>query len=92
MEKELQKNTKKSMKRRFEGEVVSAGADKTIRVLVKTMKMHSKYKKQYASSKKYGVHDEKNEAKIGDVVLFEECKPMSKTKRWRLVKIVKSAN
>ncbi len=81
--------TKKAIHRQFEGEVVSASPDKTITVLVKTTKMHSKYRKQYVSSKKYAVHDEKNEATVGDRVRFQECRPLSKTKRWRLVEIVK---
>ena len=76
-------------KRQFEGEVVSVKEDKTIHVLVKTVKMHSKYRKQYTTGKKYAIHDEKNEARLGDFILFEECRPMSKTKRWRLVSIQK---
>jgi small subunit ribosomal protein S17 len=83
------KQEKKSIHRQFEGEVVSVREDKTIHVLVKTIKMHQKYKKQYTTSKKYAVHDEKNDAKLGDLVVFQECRPLSKTKRWRLVKIVK---
>ncbi len=80
---------KSSMKRQFEGVVKSAKGDKTAQVVVRTTKMHSKYRKQYVTSKKYAVHDEKNEANIGDTVIFQECRPMSKTKRWRLVKVVK---
>lgn len=74
-------------KRQFEGEVVSAPEDKTIHVLVQTVKMNSKYRKQFTTSKKYAVHDEKNEAKVGDTVTFLECRPMSKTKKWRLISI-----
>lgn len=74
-------------KRQFEGEVVSAPEDKTIHVLVKSTKMNAKYRKQFTTTKKYAVHDEKNEAKAGDVVVFEECRPMSKTKKWRLISI-----
>lgn len=75
----------------FDGEVLSVKEDKTIHVLVKTTKLHPKYNKQYVTSRKYAVHDEKNEAQVGDLVLFQECRPISKTKRWRLVKILKKA-
>ncbi|MBU0597318.1 30S ribosomal protein S17 [Patescibacteria group bacterium] len=75
--------------RRFEGEVVSVQEQKTIHVLVKMLKMHPKYKKRYTESKKFAVHDEKDVAKLGNLVMIEECRPISKTKRWRLVKIIK---
>lgn len=77
--------------RQFTGVVVSDAADKTITVEVKTRKMHPKYKKQYWVSKKYAVHDEKNAAHVGDSVLFEETRPMSKRKRWKLVQVEKTA-
>lgn len=81
-----------AMHRQFHGTVVTIAEDKTIHVRVESVKMHKKYKKQYSEHKKYAVHDEKNEANVGDVVLFEECRPMSKTKRWRLVNIVTNAS
>lgn len=77
--------------RQFTGEVVSTVEDKTIHVVVRTRKMHPVYRKQYWTSKKYAVHDEKNAAKAGDTVRFEECRPYSKTKRWRLIQIVQAA-
>lgn len=79
-----------TQKRQFEGTVVGATEDKTIHVLVQTTKMHPKYRKQYTTGKKYAVHDENNIAKVGDTVAFLECRPMSKTKRWRISNIVKS--
>lgn len=78
----------KALHRRFEGEVVKVSGEKTISVLVKTTKTHPKYRKQYVVSKKYAVHDQNNTAKEGDTVVFEECRPLSKNKRWRLVKVV----
>lgn len=75
--------------RQFDGVVVSATENKTIHVSVKSIKMNTKYQKQFSTSKKYAVHDEKNDAKVGDAVLFEECRPLSKTKKWRLVSILK---
>lgn len=80
---------KNTIKRTFEGEVVKKAQDKTISVLVKIRKMHQKYRKQYVESKKYAVHDETNIAKVGDIVSFQECRPYSKTKKWRLIKVVK---
>ncbi len=76
-------------KRRLKGIVVSDKMTKTIVVKVTQMKMHSKYKKQYKLGKKYKVHDEKEQAKVGDTVIFEECRPLSKDKKWRLIKIIK---
>ena len=83
------KENKTIQKRTFNGIVVTTGMNKTISVLVEAKKMHAKYKKQYKTSKKYHVHDEKEIAKIGDKVKFIECRPFSKTKRWRLLEIVK---
>jgi small subunit ribosomal protein S17 len=78
----------KAMKREFQGNVVSAPKNKTIQVVVRFKKMHPVYKKQYWVSKKYPVHDEGNSANIGDTVLFKECRPLSKTKRWYLLRVV----
>lgn len=78
-------------RRRFEGVVVSTKENKTIHVLVESIKSHPKYHKQYTRSKKYAVHDEKGTAKSGDKVLFEECRPLSKTKRWTLVQVITKA-
>lgn len=80
---------KKVQRRRLEGNVVSVKEQKTIHVSVTIVKMHPKYKKQFSVKKKYAVHDEHGNAKLGDVVLFEACRPISKTKCWTLVKVVK---
>ncbi len=80
-----------TIRREFEGVVMSEREDKTIHVLVKTTNTHPKYRKQYTTSKQYAVHDEKNDAHVGDVVVFCECRPLSKTKRWRLVRVAKRA-
>ena len=77
---------KKDIKlRKFKGIVVSDAMDKSIVVQVDALKMHDKYKKQYKTSSRYTVHDEKNQYKVGDVVMFAECRPLSKTKRWRVI-------
>ena len=73
------------------GKVVSDVNDKTITVLVETYKRDSLYGKRVKYSKKYTAHDEKNEAKVGDTVLIAETRPLSKTKHFRLVKILEKA-
>lgn len=81
------------MKERKEliGIVVSDKADKTITVKVETYKKHPLYGKRVKYSKKYAAHDEKNEAKVGDTVRIVETRPLSRTKRFRLVEIVEKA-
>lgn len=78
-------DSKKVIRKKFKGLVVSDKADKTIVVSVKRTKMHPTYKKRYVVSKKYKVHDEKNQYKTGDEVAFVECRPLSKDKRWRVL-------
>lgn len=73
------------------GKVVSNKCDKTITVLVETYKKDSLYKKRIKYSKKYSVHDERNEASVGDTVRIAATRPLSKTKRFRLVEIVEKA-
>ena len=73
------------------GTVVSDVCDKTITVLVETYKNDRLYGKRAKYSKKYAVHDEKNEAKKGDKVLIAEVRPLSKTKHFRLVRVIEKA-
>ena len=73
------------------GLVVSSAEDKTITVRVDVMKAHPKYGKIMRRSMKLRVHDEANTANVGDVVRVVECRPLSKTKRWRLVEVVEVA-
>ena len=73
------------------GKVVSAKNDKTITVLVETYVNDSKYHKRVKYSKKYAAHDEKNIAGVGDTVVIAETRPLSKTKHYRLVKVVEKA-
>ncbi len=65
--------------------------DKTIVVKVDTIKAHPRYKKVVRHSAKFHAHDEQNQAKIGDVVLIVETRPLSKTKNWRLSEVVEAA-
>jgi small subunit ribosomal protein S17 len=73
------------------GLVTSSAMDKTITVAVERVVQHALYKKNIKRTKKFKAHDEKNACQIGDVVRIEETRPLSKTKRWRLVEIVKRA-
>ncbi len=82
---------KDNKKRELIGIVVSDKADKTITIKVETRKMAPIYGKRVKVSKKYTVHDEKNEAHIGDKVRVAMTKPLSKTKRYELVEIIEKA-
>ncbi len=73
------------------GVVVSDKADKTIVVNVQRQVVHPKYGKIVRLNKKYKAHDEKNDCGIGDTVRIMETRPLSKTKRWRLVEIIAKA-
>jgi small subunit ribosomal protein S17 len=73
------------------GEVVSNKMDKTIAVLIFRMVKHKKYGKYIKKTSVFKAHDEKNEAKIGDIVKIHETRPLSKTKRWALTEIVETA-
>ena len=71
------------------GEVVSDKMDKTRVVKVTMTTTHPVYKRVITKAKKFKVHDEKNEAKIGDKVRIQETRPLSKEKRWRLLEVIK---
>jgi small subunit ribosomal protein S17 len=73
------------------GRVVSDKMDKTIVVSVERLTRHRLYKRVMKASTKFAAHDERNEAKIGDTVLIEESRPLSATKRWRLVSVLSRA-
>lgn len=75
----------KKITRTKRGIVVSDKMDKTIVVAVNRLKKHPKYIKRYLVTIKYKAHDEKNEFKIGDKVLIQETRPLSKDKRWKVI-------
>ncbi|MRI83895.1 MAG: 30S ribosomal protein S17 [Nitratiruptor sp.] len=75
-------------KRELQGKVIKKSGDKTISVLVERKIMHPRYHKIVKRFKKYLVHDERNEAKVGDVVRVVECRPISKRKAFRLKQII----
>lgn len=70
------------------GRVVSDKMEKSISVLVETREQHPIYKKYLRRSTKFHAHDAANECHIGDLVRIEECRPLSKTKTWRLVEVI----
>ena len=72
------------------GTVVADGNDKTITVLVETYRKHRLYGKRVKQTKKFATHDEQNQAKLGDVVRIMETRPLSKSKRFRLLEVVES--
>jgi small subunit ribosomal protein S17 len=74
-----------------QGTVVSDAMEKTIVVKVEVLKAHPKYQKVVRRSTKFHAHDERGEAKVGDVVRIVETRPLSKTKRWRLAEVVEAA-
>lgn len=82
---------KSKIVRALTGRVVSDKMDKTVTVLVERRVKHPLYGKVIRLSKKYHAHDENNECHEGDVVVIEECRPISKTKAWRVTRLVEKA-
>jgi small subunit ribosomal protein S17 len=81
-------NKARSKRKERVGEVISSQMTKTIVVRVQRRFPHPVFKKVVTQFNKFYAHDEKNEAKVGDRVRIQECRPLSKTKRWRLVEVV----
>lgn len=79
------------MARTLIGNVSSDKGDKTIVIIVHTRKTHPIYKKQYSVTQKIMAHDEKNEARVGDLVEITECRPLSARKRFTLSRVVETA-
>lgn len=84
-------STERGERKERTGRVVSNKMDKTVTVVVERRFPHPLYKKVMRRSKKYHAHDEKNECGIGDLVRIRETRPLSKLKRWRLVRIIERA-
>ncbi len=76
-------------KRQLKGIVVSDKMQKTVIIEVERLKEHPRYKKRYKVHKRYKAHDEKGKYHTGDKVIIEECRPLSKDKRWRVIKSIK---
>jgi len=73
-------------KKRLKGTIVSNKMQKTVIVEVERLKKHPRYKKRYKIHKKYKAHDEKGEYHVGDKVVIEECRPLSKDKKRKVIK------
>lgn len=81
----------RNQRKEIQGKVTSSKMDKSIVVSVERKIKHPLYGKFLKKTKKYVAHDEKNECNEGDIVLLMETRPLSKTKRWRLVRIIERA-
>ena len=78
--------------RTLQGRVVSDKMDKSITVMIERRVKHPLYGKFVRKSTKVHAHDENNECQIGDLVVVEQCRPLSKTKKWRFIKLVERAS
>ncbi|MCE5340121.1 MAG: 30S ribosomal protein S17 [Planctomycetaceae bacterium] len=81
----------RKQRKTIRGTVVSRSGDKSIKIELTFKVRHPVYGKLVKRTTRFGVHDEKNEAVIGDLIEIIECRPMSKTKSWRLVQVVQKA-
>jgi len=81
----------RGMKRQVTGTIVSNKMDKTVVVMVERLVKHPLYKKYIRRQHKYMAHDKENECQIGDQVLITQSRPLSKTKRWRVSRIIEKA-
>ncbi len=90
-EGQIQTDTGRNRRKERVGLIVADRADKTVTVSVEALVRHPKYKKRVRRSKKFMVHDEGNEARVGDTVRIVETRPLSAHKRWRLANIISRA-
>jgi small subunit ribosomal protein S17 len=88
---ETQDQTERTKKRTRVGTVVSDKMQKTVVVQIERVVKHPVYKRYIRRRKRFKVHDEENQCRIGDVITFMETRPMSKDKRWRFVEFVERA-
>ena len=90
-EGQIQTDTERNRRKERVGLIVSDRADKTVTVSVEALVRHPMYKKRVRRSRKFMVHDESNEARVGDTVRIVETRPLSARKRWRLANIISRA-
>ena len=90
-EGQIQTDTERNRRKERVGLIVSDKADKTVTVAVEALVRHPMYKKRVRRSKKFIVHDERNEARLGDTVRIIETRPLSARKRWRLANVISRA-
>jgi small subunit ribosomal protein S17 len=91
MDKDIEKTIpeKKKNFRELKGVIASTKMQKTVVVEINTSKAHKLYKKRYTTSKRYKAHDENNEYKVGDKVLIRQIRPLSKEKKWAVIRLIK---
>jgi len=82
---------KRALRKQRVGVVTSSSMDKSITLIVERKLRHPIYGKFVKKTKKFMAHDEKNECNVGDTVRIQECRPLSKKKRWRLMEVVEKA-
>lgn len=82
---------RETAQRERQGVVISDKMDKTIVVEVSAVKPHAQYKKVVRRTSRLKAHDEQNEAQVGDTVLVRECRPLSRDKTWRLIRVLERA-
>lgn len=90
-EGQIQSDSERNRRKERVGIIVSDKSEKTVTVSVEALVRHPKYKKRVRRSKKFMVHDERNEARVGDTVRIIETRPLSARKRWRLANIISRA-
>jgi small subunit ribosomal protein S17 len=90
-EGQIQTDAERNRRKERVGLIVSDKADKTVTVAVEALVRHPMYKKRVRRSKKFIVHDEQNEARVGDTVRIIETRPLSRRKRWRLANVISRA-
>ena len=90
-EGQIQSDTERNRRKERVGIIVADKAEKTVTVSVEALVRHPMYKKRVRRSKKFIVHDERNEAHVGDTVRIIETRPLSRRKRWRLANIISRA-
>ena len=90
-EGQIQTDAERNRRKERVGLIVSDRADKTVTVSVEALVRHPMYKKRVRRSRKFMVHDERNEARVGDTVRIVETRPLSARKRWRLANIISRA-
>ena len=87
----MSENTERARRQTLSGRVVSDKMDKTVVVAVERTVVHGLYQRYLRRTSKFHAHDESNQCKVGDEVVIVSCRPMSRTKRWRVSEVVKRA-
>lgn len=91
METNATETTERNRRKTRVGQVTSTAMQKTAVVVIERLVKHAQYKRYIRRRKKYSIHDEENQCRVGDTVRFMETRPLSKNKRWRLIEIVERA-